>query len=138
MKFYDINYNKPKGGDIILAKLKPNPFWNDSIDYYVFRALVEDDEYIFEEACGEQYWTVGLDEIIGWMPLKKLDEVEILSKETLVIPTADKPVKVAYEGEPILDEKSYLKVFSNLMNNIGRLNGTIPEEAKNNPYATED
>lgn len=53
MKFYDINYIKPTDGEIILAKLK---HWDDSVNYYVFRTYIKDNEYIFEEACGERYW----------------------------------------------------------------------------------
>lgn len=82
MYFYDINYKKPKTGDIILAKLKPISSDEDSVNYYVFRVfLTKNDKYLFEEAYGIGYWTINLDEIIGWMPLKKLDELKVLTDE---------------------------------------------------------
>lgn len=52
-----------------------------------------------------------------------------MSDKIIIIPTGDKPVKMVYEGEGIniVNEEEYLKMIENLFNNIGHLNGIIPE-----------
>lgn len=51
-----------------------------------------------------------------------------MTDKILIIPPEDKPVKTVYEGKPIVSEKEYFKAIENFINNIGHLNGMIPED----------
>lgn len=42
-----------------------------------------------------------------------------MKDKIFIVSTGDKPVKIAYEDRPILDEATYLKAIENLINNIG-------------------
>lgn len=73
MLIYNIKDKKPSVGEIILAKLIPC-CEQDEVIYYVFKVIDED---TLEEASGEQYWRMDMDDIIAWISLKEFDKMII-------------------------------------------------------------
>lgn len=80
MKFIPLTEKYPEPEELILIKLKENEW--DNLNYYVVKYTCGySDFFRFEEASGEQYTYWEDDEILGWMPLKELDNIPFTRKE---------------------------------------------------------
>ena len=80
MKFIPLTEKYPEPEELILIKLKENEW--DNVNYYVVKYTRDQNEFFrFEEASGEQYSYWEDDEILGWMPLKELDNIPFTKKE---------------------------------------------------------
>lgn len=80
MKFIPLTEKYPEPEELILIKIKENG-WND-VNYYVVKYTCSYHEFFrFEEASGEHYTYWEDDEILGWMPLKELDNIPFTGKE---------------------------------------------------------
>ena len=80
MKFIPLTEKYPEPEELILIKLKENE-WNN-VNYYVVKYTCGyNDFFRFEEASGEQYSYWEDNEILGWMPLKELDNIPFTGKE---------------------------------------------------------
>lgn len=80
MRFIPLTEKYPDIGQAILVKLKPSD-WIDINYYVVYYCKTSDGEPYFEEAAGECYASWSADEILGWMPLKELDNIPFTRKE---------------------------------------------------------
>lgn len=80
MKFIPLTEKYPDIGQTILVKLKPSD-WIDINYYVVDYCKTRDEEPYFVEASGEYYATWSADQILGWMPLKELDNIPFTGKE---------------------------------------------------------
>ena len=80
MKFIPLTEKYPEPEELILIKLKPSD-WVDINYYVVYYYKTSDGEPYFEEAAGECYASWSADEILGWMPLKELDNIPFTRKE---------------------------------------------------------
>ena len=80
MRFIPLTEKYPEPEELILIKLKENEW--DNVNYYVVKYTCGYHEsFLFEEASGEQYSYWEDDEILGWMPLKELDNIPFTRKE---------------------------------------------------------
>ena len=80
MRFIPLTEKYPEPVELILIKLKENEW--DNLNYYVVKYTCGySDFFRFEEASGEQYTYWEDDEILGWMPLKELDNIPFTRKE---------------------------------------------------------
>ena len=80
MRFIPLTEKYPEPEELILIKLKENEW--DNLNYYVVKYTCGySDFFRFEEASGEQYTYWEDDEILGWMPLKELDNIPFTRKE---------------------------------------------------------
>ena len=80
MRFIPLTEKYPEPEELILIKLKENEW--DNVNYYVVKYTCGyRDFFRFEEARGEQYTYWEDDEILGWMPLKELDNIPFTRKE---------------------------------------------------------
>ena len=80
MRFIPFTEKYPEPEELILIKLKENEW--DNVNYYVVKYTRDYNEFFrFEEASGEQYSYWEDDEILGWMPLKELDNIPFTRKE---------------------------------------------------------
>ena len=80
MRFIPLTEKYPEPEELILIKLKEDKWTN--VNYYVVKYTRGYREFFrFEEASGEQYSYWEDDEILGWMPLKELDNIPFTRKE---------------------------------------------------------
>ena len=80
MKFIPLTEKYPEPEELVLVKLKPNPWFG--IGYYVVRYGNNYREcFNFIEAAGEEYSYWEDDQILGWMPIKELDNIPFTRKE---------------------------------------------------------
>ena len=80
MKFIPLTEKYPEPEELILIKLKENEW--DNVNYYVVKYTRGYNEFFrFEEASGEQSYYWKDDEVLGWMPLKELDNIPFTRKE---------------------------------------------------------
>ena len=80
MRFIPLTEKYPEPEELILIKLKENEWVN--VNYYVVKYTCGyNDFFRFEEAAGEEYSYWEDDEILGWMPLKELDNIPFTGKE---------------------------------------------------------
>ena len=80
MRFIPLTEKYPEPEELILIKLKEDEWTN--VNYYVVKYTRGYREFFrFEEASGEQYCYWEDDEILGWMPLKELDNIPFTRKE---------------------------------------------------------
>lgn len=77
LRFKTVEEEMPQFGRNILIRYKSSNVNYKTFEYYVVcRVILEDGKMVFIEAYGEQYTYWNPEEVVGWMYIEDLDEIE--------------------------------------------------------------